>query len=163
MSIDTSELLNHVIYPTLKEMHKKCPQIYSDSAVNLLLGTAAIETEMGTFLKQLEGPALGIYQMEPDTHLDIWKNYLSYRLPLRVYIRSLLPAGNPTKMADHLLYNLKYATAMCRIHYLRVQEKLPSSYDVEGLARYWKKYYNTEKGHGSTRSFVSRYDTYIGV
>jgi hypothetical protein len=53
--------------------------MHSESAVNLLLGTAAQESQFGTYFRQIGGgPALGVFQMEPDTEIDIWDNYLRY-------------------------------------------------------------------------------------
>ena len=41
-------------------------------AIDLLMGTCAQESHMGTYLRQLGGgPALGIFQMEPFTFLDL--------------------------------------------------------------------------------------------
>ena len=48
----------------------------SPSAVQLLLGTAAQESHMGHYLVQVRGPAIGMYQMEPNTYLDIWRRYI---------------------------------------------------------------------------------------
>ena len=78
MSINVKDLKFKIIIPTLQFIG-----LYSESAVNLLLGTAAQESHMGTYLTQIKGPALSIYQIEPKTHADIWKNYLSYRLDLK--------------------------------------------------------------------------------
>ena len=50
---------------------------------------------------------------------------------------------------------------MTRIHYLRVPEKLPEANDVEGLARYWKKYYNTSAGKGTEKDFMLKYQMYV--
>ena len=41
-------------------------------------------------------------------------------------------------------------------------EKLPNSYDIEGLAKYWKKYYNTEGGKGTVEKFIEKYEKYVG-
>lgn len=39
---------------------------YSEEAENLLMGTAAQESALGEYIRQLgNGPALGIFQMEP--------------------------------------------------------------------------------------------------
>ena len=48
------------------------------SAVNLLLGTAAQESRLGEYIEQVNGPALGIFQMEPKTEIDIFRNFLTY-------------------------------------------------------------------------------------
>ena len=54
--------------------------LYSVEAVYLLLGTCAVESNFGTYLKQKNGPALGVFQIEPSTLIDIWENYLYYNL-----------------------------------------------------------------------------------
>ena len=46
----------------------------SRAAENLILGTALQESNL-RYLRQLgDGPARGVYQMEPATHDDIWDN-----------------------------------------------------------------------------------------
>lgn len=68
MSINCEQLRLYVIRPTLEKI-----ELWSEAAENLLLGTTAQESHMGTYIKQVgKGPALGIYQMEPATHKDIW-------------------------------------------------------------------------------------------
>lgn len=152
MSINCTQLKNEIIKPTLEHLG-----MYSESAVNLLLGTAAQESHMGKYIKQISGgPAVGIYQMEPATHDDIHTNYLSYRPGLEDKVFEFL--GNaPSTLAQHLIGNLFYATAMARLHYLRVKEPLPKADDVEGLAEYWKDHYNTEAGKGTVEEFKENY------
>lgn len=56
---------------------------YSDEAVDLLMLTAAQESEMGRYLYQLgNGPARGIFQMEPATHRCLYENYLKNKSDL---------------------------------------------------------------------------------
>ena len=45
--------------------------LYSEDAEELLVFTCAVESLGGTYLQQVKGPALGIYQMEPVTYNDI--------------------------------------------------------------------------------------------
>ena len=119
----------------------------------LLLGTALTESGDMHYLHQLgSGPALGIYQMEPRTHEDIWENYLNYRKELRREVLAFLaPVPEPV---EQLMTNLAYATVMCRIHYLRVKEPLPRANELRGLADYWKTHYNTVLGAGQPNTFV---------
>jgi hypothetical protein len=42
-------------------------QMYSKDAEELLVFTCAAESNGGTYLHQVKGPALGIYQCEPST------------------------------------------------------------------------------------------------
>ena len=151
MAINTRQLNEYIVTPTLQEL-----TLYSDSARNLILGTCAQESAMGTYIHQINGPALGIYQCEPDTFKDIWINFLSHRGNI---IRKL-EQFTSLDGSSQLIHNLKYATAICRIHYLRVKEALPDADDVEGLANYYKKYYNTLAGKGTVDQFIDNYYKY---
>ena len=57
-----------------------------------------------------------------------------------------------------LTYNLKLACQMVRIKYYRVPKPLPDADDVEGLGKYWLRYYNTggkwDKGKGSIDNWM---------
>lgn len=141
---------NHIITPVLHELG-----MYSDSAAILLLGTAVQESRL-THLKQLnDGPALGVYQIEPSTHDDIWKNYLNRRLALAEKVRGFACKRLWQNLSMELVGNLFYATAIARIHYKRVPEPLPAATDLEGLAQYWKDHYNTYKGKGTPEEFIT--------
>lgn len=113
--------------------------------------TAAAESECGRWLHQVGGPALGIYQMEPATHDDIWANWLRYKPGLAADVKRY--GGQ----AGQLPGNLYYATAMARIHYLRRPEALPSAMDEWGLAEYYKKYYNTHLGKSTVEGAIEKY------
>lgn len=132
------------------------------------MGTIAQESHLGTYLKQLgTGPALGICQMEPATHRDIWNNYLKYNSSLSALMWTLaLDNGMFTSNGSHphetqLIGNLYYSIAMCRIHYLRIKAPLPKAGDVAGYAAYWKKYYNTPLGKGTEAEFIANYQKYV--
>lgn len=153
MSIDAKQLKLYVIVPTLAKIG-----LYSDAAVNLLLGTCAQESQMGTYLKQINGPALGIYQCEPDTHDDIWDNYLKYKPELSAKVYSI-----DAREETHLITNLAYATAIARIHYLRAPDALPEANDIESMAHYYKNYYNTANGAATIEQFIVNYKRYVNV
>jgi hypothetical protein len=155
MSIDAKQLKALIIVPTLLALN-----LHSEAVVNLLLGTCAQESHMGTYLKQINGPALGIYQTEPTTHDDIWKNYLAYKKDLADKICIL--SGNKPE-SQTLINNFVYATAIARIVYLRVPELLPAPNDIEGLAKYWKRHYNTPLGKGCVADFITNYKKYVNT
>lgn len=122
----------------------------NDQALNLVTGTALVESRL-TYLRQLpDGPALGLFQMEPATHEDIWNNFLRYRKPLCEKMSILTTAHAPKYV--QLQTNLLYAAAMCRVHYFRRDEPLPAPDDAIGLAQYWKRWYNTSKGAGGIKT-----------
>lgn len=118
----------------------------------LLLGTALVESRLHFLTQKGTGPALGLYQMEPNTHDDIHKNFLRFRGKLNDRVSDFLSPH--FDMTPQLVWNLHYATAMCRVHYARVPDALPAVGDIAGMALYWKKHYNTEKGAGHPEHFV---------
>jgi len=157
MALD-KEQFQDLIERKLKEIN-----MHSGAAVHLLLGTAAQESGFGTYLRQVGGgPALGVFQMEPATEKDIWNNYLDVEfredLAFAVWRACYVSCANP----EALEYNLAYQIVMARIHYRRIKEPLPPHDNVEALARYWKKYFNTPYGAGREDEFVRNYKKYVG-
>lgn len=151
--LSQADFLSCVIYPALDELG---PKFNSVAARNLLFGTAIQESGL-TYLKQLGGgPALGLYQMEPATHDDIWKNFLSARRTIRGSLGTAFNRPDPERM----VWDLKYATQMARLHYWRVKEPLPHYNDIPGMARYWKKYYNTPAGAGTEEEFIENWNNH---
>lgn len=151
--LDAQQVLLHVVRPALDEL-----DLWSKKAEALVIGTAAQESKL-CYLSQLgAGPALGLWQIEPATHEDIWENYLTYR-PERAKA-VLAAAGVPdyvgTPPAEWLIFNLRYSAAMCRVHYVRVPAPLPDEDDVEAMGKYWKRYYNGP-GDGTVAQFVESY------
>lgn len=158
--IDAKHLRELVIKPTLKALDPEIP--YSDVAVELLVLTAATESHMGRWLRQNDGGgnptgvALGIYQMEPGTHDDIWDRFIYYQSKLYNKLDLLTYRGS----ADELVTNLAYATAMARVHYWRHPSPLPTTMDPTLLAIAWKKMWNTTSGKGTVEKAVADYRRY---
>lgn len=139
--LDREQLRRLVIWPALEDIGH-----WAQAAEHLVLGTALVESSL-TYLHQLNGPALGLWQCEPATHADIWTNYLAYRpeLARKVMVAAGRGTRTPRQPPDEwLVYNLRYAAAICRVHYLRAPEAIPE--DAEGLAAYHKRYYNSALG-----------------
>jgi hypothetical protein len=136
--------------------------MWSESAENLLMGTAAQESHLGHYIKQVgKGPALGIYQCEPATHQDVY-NYLRNN-EFRLFGNALPHKLRPIGLVDHnrLVYDLRYATMICRLHYYRAPKALPEADDIEGMASYWKRFYNSSLGKGKPEEFVRNYEQYV--
>jgi hypothetical protein len=163
------QLREEVVRPLLRYL-----EMWSQEAENLVIGTALVESVVGEemALKQLgRGPALGIFQMEPMTHDDIWDNWLMRRPDAAQRVRYLAGTGqwltgNRPNLPDtpvnarELVGNLNYAAAMCRIHYRRIAAPLPPAGNVEALGQYYKRYYNTYLGKGSVEEYVKRYKAF---
>lgn len=167
-----SQFKELIVRPTLKALcfteHKKMPDgkesaithhFDTESAVNLLTATALVESNLSG-LKQINGPALGFYQIEPATANDCWLNFLLDRPAFvdSVYFASGFPQSEVSQRnrvkaptVNNLMTNLAYATCMARVIYYRIPESLPvmtddEEQDSESLYWYYKKYYNTDKG-----------------
>lgn len=149
--MDVEQFARHVVEPVLQCV----PEYYSRAAVQLILGTAAVESRFHYVAQLGRGPALGLYQCEPHTHDDIWDNYLiynpQYRIPILQYVTTDIPKQ------EQLVWNLAYATLVARTHYKRVSAKLPEYNDVVGQAAYWKQYYNTHLGAGTAHKYIEAY------
>ncbi len=136
--------------------------LYSRSAEELLILTAAVESNMGEYIRQVRGPARGIFQMEPATFRDIMERWLPERSKdLREKVYSFESTFIGMRSPDTLVYNLKYAILLARLHYLKVLEPLPKRDDIQGLAAYWKKYYNTHLGDGTVKGAMEKYERYV--
>lgn len=153
--LNVHQLRELIIKPALYDL-----VVPSDDAVELLVFTCAVESDGGTFVKQLNGPALGIYQMEPATHNDIWQNFIMKQKSL--YMK-MLTNFDCSRIPDEfrLIYDLRYATAMTRIHYLRVSKAIPSKDDVQGLWDYYKTYYNSSQGAAQEDKTIQKYLSFI--
>jgi len=155
--ISAAQLRDEVISPCLQYLGR-----HSDDAVDLVLGTAAHESHLGYYLRQVKGPAQGIFQIEPDTHQSNWNNYLLYRPELAEKVRQLASVRSIESGVPHdseLIYNLFYATAICRIVYLPAKPAIPST--LEGRAQYWKDHFNTAKGKGTVGKYLADYQKYV--
>jgi len=152
--LDIGQFRRLVIRPTLTHLG-----LWSQAAEDLLLGTALQESGLRHLGQLGGGPARGVYQIEPATHDDLIRNYLVHRRRLSGLVRALMaPAPGPV---EQLATNLAYGTAIARLVYFRRPEPLPPPDDVEGLARYWKRHFNTEKGRGTVPAFVVNYKEHV--
>jgi len=148
--------LDEVILPALAGLAVDAD---AKAASQLLLGTAIQESNLH-YRRQLgDGPARGLFQMEPATHNDIWTNYLAYQAGLAAKVRGFLDGA--AQSADALETNDRYAAAMARVHYRRVPAALPPVGDINAMGAYWKQYYNTPAGHGTAAQFVTNWRRYF--
>ena len=166
MSVDPQVFASKIIGPVLQQLG--LDQYRAQAATELLLGTALQESEL-IYRRQVGGgPALGLFQMEPNTHDDIWANFLQYHPVLAKVLEQLadsplVEGGSvPRPSATLVENNDAYAAGMCRVHYLRAgqivgQTPLPEAGDIEAMGAYWKRFYNTSYGAGDAAEFVVRW------
>ena len=152
--INRIQLREFIIEPALKSI-----DMYSGSAVMLLEITAAVESRLGYYIKQISGPALGIYQMEPET---FWDTYVNNIVP-RKLIKKILAATGYKSFAEPevMCRDLHFATIVARIHYSRFREPLPSNDDFNGLVEYYYKYWRPNPLKTSLDDAIKRAKTIL--
>lgn len=147
--------LRGLIRETLRHLEPEIP--YSEAAVELLMLTAAQETQLGKYLVQLKGPARGIYQVEPPSeravlatlelrHPAIYKKLMALNLPID---------GQGTKEDRDIIFNFAYATALARCYYWLKPGPIPKSPGDQ--AAYYKKHWNTYLGKATEAEALSAY------
>lgn len=148
--INSLQLRELVVSPVVSTVTPNSSTI--KDAVELLMMIQAHESNSGTYLKQVKGPALGIFQMEPDTFYEVRK-YLDRHPELKYRVASLSSSG--LKDPYEMIHNLAVATAMARVFFMRFEEEIPT--DDYGKAVYAKKYWNTEKGKATVNDYFKAY------
>lgn len=144
--IDPGQFRQYILRPVLKQI-----ELWSPEAEELLMGTAAVESGF-QYLHQIHGPAVGVFQIEPKSIMDLlgWiRKRPKAERAVAQYIIPHLP------IVEQCHGNLYLITALTRWFYYRVPERLPG--DLRGWARYWKKHYNTPLGKGTEAKFISAY------
>ncbi len=152
MGICAKELREYVIRPTLKQLGQ-----YSRAAENLLLGTAAQESGLGTHLKEEHSHGLGIYRISRQRHIKVWDQYLVNFPQLASDVRGL---ASQHEFLEHphaeLTTNLSYATAIAWAIYCQHGVVLPQNPDnAEALAQQWLQHFH--RAGGARRDFINSY------
>lgn len=140
-----------LIDPVLKSL-----DLYSESASNLLLGTAMQESHLG---KITGGSPRYVYQIILPTARDILSRYLPKHPSLRSKLLSFYDAEH--NLHWNITENVRFQIGLARIIYHQAHVSLPHARDINGLATFWKKYYNTRLGKGKARYFAQIYTQYL--
>lgn len=142
------EQFKSLIKDVLKRMGGK---FYSPEAVELLYRTAKHESRCH-YLKQVNGPARGFFQIEPPTAIDICETFLSYRIDLLNRLKAItyIPKND---WAFHLTGDISLGIIFARLKYYRDPAPIPAT--LEDQARYWKRIYNTPQGKGTVEEFIN--------
>lgn len=127
--------------------------MYSGDALNLIMRTGAAESGFLRLEQMGKGPALGFFQMEPNTAADTWFNYLVYREDLRKSLLAITGIKSGPYSDLQIKSNIALQVALCRFKYRRDTQPIPSA--IMPQAHYWKSVYNTIKGKGTVDHFVA--------
>jgi len=174
MGLDVTQLRDEIIIPTLQTMSVE-RDLATDAAVELLLGTAAVESRLEAVRQYHGGPARSIYQIEPPTYFDVLHRLAIHFPSISTIVRRFQLAqcpltepaeawgwsGRPSQpRTDELIGNLWLATAIARGKYWLVTVALPAAGDREGQARYWLRWYNAG-GAGTVRKYLTAWNQVI--
>lgn len=155
MGIDKDQLRIEVIRPVLMTLN-----LYNENAEELMMGTAAQESGLGTYIRQIEGPARGIFQCELKTYDSIWNKYIGNNRAMQLKVLPLI--GITTKPPFHrLMTDMNLAAVICRLHYWDIKIPLPSKLDIHAMGKYWDDYYNRNPVKGTVDEFIKNYDRYV--
>ena len=157
--LDPRQFKQNIVIPVIDYLDYDQTITKAETAIALVLGTCLKESLLKYLVQRPNGPALGVGQMEPFTHDDIWKTFLPGQFVLRQRILKILgrSAGDEKPpQARELVFNLEYAVAMTRVRYIRAQPPLPANVPL-ALAQYWKQHYNTGEGKGDVQEALKHF------
>jgi len=150
--------IRELIKDTLRKMG-----MWSQEAEELVFLTGMVESGYDYIYQIGSGIARSFWQVESATAKDCIDNYLAYRKKKLEKVCEVMHIEPDTllEMSDedlkHFLWgNIIAGIVFCRIKYWRVPKRIPV--DLEGMASYWKTYYNTEGGAGTTAHFLEKAD-----
>lgn len=151
--LDIKDVRLHLVRPILQ----RC-KLYSRSAESLIIGTGLVESNFN-YLVQHPGPAVGFWQMEPTTFT--WLTFkLSQNKDLRFRIMNVLGYGAFPTDVNNLIYNPALACIMARLKYWFDPTKLPGEDNIQALAHYWARVYNSKNNEEDIKRFIDLYDRY---
>ena len=157
--IKPNHLLTEVIDPVLSVLGKVNYKLMAGPTTQLMLGTAAQESDLGFYLRQWpSGPARGLWQMEEATVRDIVDRYLQRQenAVLRHAVLSFW-SGN-YDIAEEISWNMALACALARVRYWMVPIPIPE--DLEDQARYWDIHYNANE-EDEVEEYIASYNEFV--
>lgn len=150
--------IEYVIKPVLDQLDMAAGgkgKLNTESAIALIMMVVTHESGKFTYSKQVRGPALGFTQMEPATFkwLVEWLGKTKPHLLDAMSMFGAFDSHNP----KYMVISPQYAVAAARMNLLRFPERIPASDDLDGLARYAKKYWNTSAGKATAGDYKKAY------
>jgi hypothetical protein len=140
MSILASDFSTQVVIPAL-QLLAPAGIPYSQTAHDLLMGTAAQESLMGTYLVQQSGPGVGVFMATPSLVPGVISQLTAAQ---QAVLKAIAQGGDLTNLTQ-IVTNLVLATMVARAWYWLVAEPLPAD-TIAGLWGYYKMWYNTPAG-----------------
>lgn len=138
MGIYVNDLRELIIRPTLEHLND-----WSETAENLLLGTAAQESQLGLRMQSENHKGLGLYRISAQTHTQVWDEFLITDPELASRLRGLASQQQFLKSPhSELISNLSYASGVAWMIYKRCNLQFCDKSGIRELAKYWFTYYS---------------------
>ena len=147
MTIAAADFRQFIINPALAALAPAGIPV-TKTAADLLMATAAMESDLGTWLSQVGGPALGVFQSEPASLLDLLNKLTLTQLS------ALVPIKTSQMPVVQIESNLVYAAAICRLFYWHNPMALPPD-TISGLWGMYKTVWNTDAGAATQEEFAT--------
>lgn len=151
-----------LIKPILNELdgsNGSKKNLNNEKSVKLLMMIVAHESSCLKYSKQIKGPAVSFFQMEPATYKYLVGWLKSKRPRLLKSANDFSPI--PSDYADEMILFPEYAIAIARLNFLRFSESIPDT--DEGIAKYAKKYWNTSAGKASWSDYLNAYNQFMSM
>lgn len=133
---------------------------FNERFVNLIVGTAAVESDMGNNLGNGKYD-IGLYQINKLTHKDIHKRIL----PKYPKIKSVIDGYVKKHGIKQSRFIIEYQILMAMVYYIdRTHGKvltLSEGWGIDDLSLVWKSIYNTNLGRGTRKDFMDKYKKYV--
>lgn len=148
---------------TITAVHERLSIVPKGSKdhVALLMETSAVESSRGYIVRQVGGPARGIFQMEPTTERCM-RSWLKDNFP-RVHDEVMAFYDKKKSPEWNLTHNVPYNVAMSTAYYWRrMGDSLADNITtLEDRAKVWKTHYNTYLGKGSIAGYIKKAGKYL--
>lgn len=157
--MDIRQFAAWIVRPTLHAL-----DMHGLAAERLMLGTAAHESDGLRFIRQVGGgPALSFFQIEPATARDVINRWM--QAPARGRLWALFQTAFEFE-AHHsiearLLCDLRFACAVARLRYYMAPAPLPGADDLDGLAWYWGRHYQTGSDPRKLMAWKANYRRHV--
>jgi hypothetical protein len=158
IGLDLSQFKYQIVTPTLQYLGAKYD---SAAAINLVTGTALVESALTYVLQLPDGPATSLWQEEEPTYDDIMTRAPREDSSLGALINAASYGGAPSYA--QLVTNLKLGAIVCRLKYWLIEAPLPAATDATGMADYHKTWYNTSLGAANAAANVADFQTAIST
>ncbi len=158
-AMDRNELRRTIEFVTLHLMPDGswCSQGVHD----LLMETAAVETALGSIVRQHKGPALSVWQILGFNFVEIRDYFAKYNPELLE--RAMFFYNQDFSEDWNRVYNIPWTASMSLLFYEKATrgtfvDQLGS---LESRGRLWKKIYNTRLGKGTVEGYKKRALQYV--